>query len=147
MKHLKVLLVLVLLMQFMPAVASETTTGALPYESWLSTLQKALTGPVAFSVSLIGIVSCGVTLIFAGGEIGKFLRTLIYLVLVMTMLVGANSLMTRFFNGAVVDYEQEGGMQDEPQKLSMHFKGEQVSFNLPKSELTFFLNETQGAIS
>lgn len=84
------------------ALASSTGDGVLPYESWLATLQKSLTGPVAFSVSLIGIVSCGATLIFAGGEIGRFLRTLIYLVLVMTLLVGSNSLMTRFFNGAVI---------------------------------------------
>lgn len=87
------------------ALASSTGDGVLPYESWLATLQKSLTGPVAFSISLIGIVSCGATLIFAGGEIGRFLRTLIYLVLVMTLLVGSNSLMTRFFNGAVIDDE------------------------------------------
>lgn len=87
------------------ALASSTGDGVLPYESWLATLQKSLTGPVAFSISLIGIVSCGATLIFAGGEIGRFLRTLIYLVLVMTLLVGSNSLMTRFFNGAVISDE------------------------------------------
>ena len=84
------------------AFCAETATGVLPYENWLSMLQKSLTGPVAFSVSLIGIVSCGATLIFAGGEIGRFLRSLIYIVLVMTLLVGSNSLMTRFFNGAVI---------------------------------------------
>lgn len=36
------------------AYASDTQGGALPYESWLRTLQQSLTGPVAFSVSLIG---------------------------------------------------------------------------------------------
>lgn len=82
--------------------ASDTQGGSLPYESWLRTLQQSLTGPVAFSISLIGIVSCGATLILAGGEINKFMRSLIYIVLVMTLLVGANSLMTRFFNGAVI---------------------------------------------
>lgn len=104
--------ILTVLTLLLPAVsfeviASETSTGVLPYESWLSTLQKSLTGPVAFSVSLIGIVSCGATLIFAGGEIGRFLRSLIYLVLVMTLLVGSNSLMTRFFNGAVIAQNEE----------------------------------------
>ena len=84
------------------AYASDTQGGSLPYESWLRTLQQSLTGPVAFSVSLIGIVSCGATLILAGGEINKFMRSLIYIILVMTLLVGANSLMTRFFNGAVI---------------------------------------------
>ena len=84
------------------AYASDTQGGSLPYESWLRTLQQSLTGPVAFSVSLIGIVSCGATLILAGGDINKFMRSLIYIILVMTLLVGANSLMTRFFNGAVI---------------------------------------------
>lgn len=43
-------------------------TGALPYEEWLSVLQQSLTGPVAFSVSLIGIVTCGATLILAAAR-------------------------------------------------------------------------------
>lgn len=84
--------------------------GALPYEEWLSILQQSLTGPVAFSVSLIGIVTCGATLILSGGEISHFMRSLIYIVLVMTLLVGANSLMHNFFQGsantASIDYNQ-----------------------------------------
>lgn len=94
--------ILILALSASAAYASDTQGGSLPYESWLRTLQQSLTGPVAFSVSLIGIVSCGATLILAGGEINKFMRSLIYIVLVMTLLVGANSLMTRFFNGAVI---------------------------------------------
>ncbi len=78
------------------------TTGSLPYETWLRTIQKSLTGPVAFSVSIIGIVSCGATLIFTGGEINRFMRTLVFIVLVMTLLVGANSFMSQVFNGATV---------------------------------------------
>ncbi len=84
------------------APAAETVGNALPYEGWLQTLQQSLTGPVAFSVAMIGIVCCGATLIFAGGEIGRFMRSLVYLVLVMTMLIGANNLMSRFFNGASI---------------------------------------------
>ena len=84
-------------------MAAETGSGtALPYESWLSTIQKSLTGPVAFSISIIGIVSCGATLIFTGGEINKFMRSVVYLVLVMTLLVGANSFMSSVFNGASI---------------------------------------------
>ena len=102
--------------------ASDTQGGSLPYESWLRTLQQSLTGPVAFSISLIGIVSCGATLILAGGEINKFMRSLIYIVLVMTLLVGANSLMTRFFNGAVIAANRT------------------VSFNYLQSQNTNFIN-------
>ena len=76
------------------ALAADTASGSsvLPYETWLKTIQKSLTGPVAFSVSLIGIVSCGATLIFTGGEMGRFMRSIVYLVMVMTLLVGANTL-------------------------------------------------------
>lgn len=82
--------------------ASSTGEGYLPYESWLIKLRTSLTGPVAFSVSVIGIVSCGATLIFTGGEISRFMRSLLYMVMVFTFLIGANSLITNFFEGAVV---------------------------------------------
>ena len=59
------------------ALAADTQTSALPYEGWLKTIQKSMTGPVAYSVSIIGIVACGATLIFAGGEISKFMRSII----------------------------------------------------------------------
>lgn len=86
-----------------PALAADTGTGTtLPYESWLSDFQKSLTGPVAFAISLIGIVVSGITLILGGGEIRGFARTMVYIVLVMTLLIGANSLMTNFFNGAAI---------------------------------------------
>lgn len=86
-----------------PAWAADTGAGtALPYESWLSDFQKSLTGPVAFAISLIGIVVSGITLILGGGEIRGFARTMVYIVLVMTLLIGANSLMSNFFNGAAI---------------------------------------------
>ena len=81
---------------------AHAATGILPYEEWLTVLQESLTGPVAFSVSLIGIVTCGATLILGGGEISHFMRSMIYIVLVMTLLIGANSLMSNFFNGAAI---------------------------------------------
>ena len=103
-KSLFSLTVGLLLLVFAPTIfAADTTTNSLPYEDWLKTIQKSLTGPVAFSVSLIGMVSAGASLIFMGGEMGRFMRTMIYLALVMTLLVGANNLMTSLFNGAVID--------------------------------------------
>ena len=85
------------------ALAADTQTSALPYEGWLKTIQKSMTGPVAYSVSIIGIVACGATLIFAGGEISKFMRSIIYLVLVMGLLIGANTMMSSLFNGATIN--------------------------------------------
>ncbi len=89
------------------AFAADTSSSAvLPYENWLKTIQKSLTGPVAFSISIIGIISCGVTLIFSGGEINRFMKSVIYLVFVMTLLVGANSFMSSVFNGATIAFRE-----------------------------------------
>lgn len=91
------------------AYASSAGSGAaLPYEVWLTALQKSATGPIAFTVSLLGIIGSGATLIFTGGEISRFMRSIIYIVLVMTLLLGANSLMTNFFNGAAITPPAEG---------------------------------------
>ncbi|MDV6344798.1 TrbC/VirB2 family protein [Nitrosomonas sp. Is37] len=81
--------------------ASVGTGGALPYESWLVNLRNSVTGPVAFTFSLIGIVVAGAVLIF-GGELNAFFRTLIFIVLVMALLVGAQNIMTNLFQGAVI---------------------------------------------
>jgi type IV secretion system protein VirB2 len=86
------------LMLFAPQVAfaSEGTGGSLPYESWLTNLRNSVTGPVAFALSIIGIVVAGGVLIF-GGDLNGFFRTLIFLVLVMALLVGAQNVMGSFF--------------------------------------------------
>jgi type IV secretory pathway VirB2 component (pilin) len=78
------------------AFASTGTGGSLPYESWLTNLQNSVTGPVAFALSIIGIVVAGGVLIF-GGDLNGFFRTLIFLVLVMALLVGAQNVMSTFF--------------------------------------------------
>ena len=84
------------------AFASEGTGGALPYESWLVSLRNSVTGPVAFALSIIGIVIAGGVLIF-GGELNGFFRTLIFIVLVMALLVGAQNMMgTLFGRGAEI---------------------------------------------
>ena len=94
---------LILLMFLKDANASEVNSTSLPYESYLKDIQQSLTGPVARSVALIGIVSSGMTLIFAGGEISRFVKSLVYLVLVVGMILGANTIMTGVFNGATID--------------------------------------------
>lgn len=78
------------------AFASTGTGGSLPYESWLTNLRNSVTGPVAFTLSIIGIVVAGGVLIF-GGELNGFFRTLIFIVLVMALLVGAQNMMGTFF--------------------------------------------------
>ncbi|HEX8884690.1 MAG TPA: conjugal transfer system pilin TrbC [Noviherbaspirillum sp.] len=84
------------------AIASEGTGGALPYESWLTNLRNSVTGPVAFALSIIGIVIAGGVLIF-GGDLNAFFRTLVFIVLVMALLVGAQNMMgTLFGRGAEI---------------------------------------------
>ena len=86
------------------AQAAVGAGGALPYETWLVNLRNSVTGPVAFTLSIIGIVVAGGILIF-GGELNAFFRTLIFIVLVMALLVGANNIMTNLFQGAVIPGE------------------------------------------
>lgn len=78
------------------AFASEGTGGSLPYESWLTNLRNSATGPVAFSLSIVGIVISGGVLIF-GGDLNGFFRSLVFLTLVMAFLVGAQNIMSTFF--------------------------------------------------
>ena len=78
------------------AHAAAGTGGSLPYESWLENLRNSVTGPVAFALSIIGIGIAGGVLIF-GGDLNGFFRTLIFIVLVMALLVGAQNVMSTFF--------------------------------------------------
>ena len=86
-----------------PALATTSTgaSGGLPWESPLNTIRDSLKGPVALAISLIGIVVTGAMLIF-GGEINEFARRVIMLVLVVALLVQANSLLTNLFTSGAV---------------------------------------------
>jgi type IV secretion system protein VirB2 len=76
--------------------------GALPWDTPLTTLKNDITGPVAFTISLLAMVACGAALVF-GGEINEFVRRIIMLVLVAAFLVGATNLATALgITGAVV---------------------------------------------
>ena len=90
------LLLAVLLLAPQNAIASEGSGGSLPYETWLANLRNSVTGPVAFALSIIGIVVAGGVLIF-GGDLNGFFRTMIFLVLVMALLIGAQNIMGTFF--------------------------------------------------
>jgi type IV secretion system protein TrbC len=98
---LLILMFLGLLLFTNNTLAAVGAGGALPYETWLVNLRNSVTGPVAFTLSIVGIVVAGGILIF-GGELNAFFRTLIFIVLVMALLVGANNIMTNLFQGAVI---------------------------------------------
>jgi len=90
-----------LLFVLLPEVAHATTgtAGGLPYESFLTNLRNSMTGPVGYTISLVGIIASGVGLIF-GGDLNGFFRAIILLVLVVALVIGANSMMSSFFGGA-----------------------------------------------
>ena len=76
--------------------------GGLPWDAPLTTLRNNLTGPFAFTISLIAFVAAGITLVF-GGEVNEFIRRLIYVVLVAAMLVSVTNLAAALgIAGAVV---------------------------------------------
>ena len=107
------LICIIAMMLLLPqhAMASEGSGGSLPYESWLTQLRNSVTGPVAFALSIIGIVVAGGILIF-GGDLNGFFRTLIFIVLVMALLVGAQNMMGSFFGrGAEIAVISDGGIQ------------------------------------
>lgn len=83
--------------------ALASTTGAgLPWESPLQTIQSSLSGPVAFGISLLALIGAGAGLVF-GGELSGFIKTLFYIVIVIGVIVGANSLMGIFTtSGALI---------------------------------------------
>lgn len=68
--------------------------GGLPWEAPLTTLGNSITGPVAFYLSLLGMVGAGGTLIFSGGHVNEFMRVVIYIVLVIGMIIVAKNTMT-----------------------------------------------------
>jgi type IV secretion system protein VirB2 len=62
----------------------------------LTNLRNSVTGPVAFALAIIGIVVAGGVLIF-GGDLNGFFRTLIFIVLVMALIIGAQNILSTFF--------------------------------------------------
>lgn len=99
-----ILLALVALALLLPNLAEAATAGGggLPWETPLQTLSNSIKGPVAFTISLLGLVGCGAALIW-GGEINEFIRRFIMLVLVISLLVFASNILSNLFGvGAVI---------------------------------------------
>jgi type IV secretion system protein VirB2 len=79
-----------------------TAGGSLPWDTPLTTLKTDITGPVAFTISLLAMVACGAALVF-GGEINEFIRRLVMIVLVAAFLVGVTNLASALgITGAIV---------------------------------------------
>ena len=92
-----------LLLLLMPDQAHASTAGTgLEWESPLKKISDSIRGPVAFAIALLGVIGCGATLIW-GGEINEFIRRMIMVVLVISIILGAADLLsTLFTTGAVI---------------------------------------------
>ena len=100
-----------------PAHASQGGGAGLPWEGPLEKLKQSISGPVAFVIALLGIVSTGAMLIW-GGEISEFTRRMIYVVLVVCIIVFANSLLTgALINGALIPNHEVIGASEALERL------------------------------
>ncbi len=55
-----------------PALASNTSGGGLPFDDWMTNIRTSVTGPFAYTASIIGfVVGAGAMLIF-GGDMNGF---------------------------------------------------------------------------
>ena len=70
---------ILILLYFTATVSASTGGTALPWEGPLQAIADSLTGPVAYVISVVGIVVAGAMLVW-GGEINEFARRLIMLV-------------------------------------------------------------------
>lgn len=104
--NVKVFFLLVLLIIFstyLQEVYASTAGGAkpMPYVAWLDNLRASTSGPVAYTLSLIGIIVSGGILIF-GGDLNGFFRTLIFIVLVTALIVAADNTLRTLQAGAEI---------------------------------------------
>jgi type IV secretory pathway VirB2 component (pilin) len=83
----------------------------MPWESPLTTLKNSLTGPVALVLSILGVLVCGAMLIF-GSQINDFVRGVVVLVLVVSMIIAASNFLSALGFGSGATIGEEGGNRD-----------------------------------
>ena len=81
-------LLLIVIGMLCPQYAHAATTGGqgLPWEQGVSMIANSLTGPIAYSLVLIGAV-CSIWSIFHGGEITGFAKSMILVALAGAALI------------------------------------------------------------
>ena len=68
--------------------------GGLPWETPLQNVQQSMTGPVAKGVALVAIVGAIGTMLFLHAEMNTFTRVIVYVVLGIGTLIGANAFLS-----------------------------------------------------
>lgn len=82
------------------SAASDSGGNNLPFMSPLKTIETTITGPFAYTITMIGLVMAGAGLIFFG-EMAEFMRRLLYVVLAGSLLLGATQIIS-LFSGAII---------------------------------------------
>ena len=89
---------ILLFLAFSPGLALAAGTGggggALPWETPLQNVQQSLTGPVAKGIALVAIVGALGTLLFLHAEMNQFTRVIVFIVMGIGTLVGANAFLS-----------------------------------------------------
>ncbi len=84
------------------AHAEASTSGGLPWDGPIQTLQNDLTGPVATGISVIAFLAAGAALVF-GEELGGIAKKALYVVLGVAMIVMGNKFLAALgLSGAVI---------------------------------------------
>jgi type IV secretion system protein TrbC len=70
-----------------------STSGGLPWDTPVQTLQNDLTGPVATGISVIAFLAAGAALVF-GEELGGIAKKALFVVLGVAMIVLGNNFLS-----------------------------------------------------
>ncbi|TQV61627.1 MAG: hypothetical protein FNT15_09320, partial [Sulfurovum sp.] len=82
---IKLFFIFVLFMILTPELFA--ATSGMPWEAPLEKVKSSLSGPVAGAIALIGVVAAGAGLIFGGQEMGPFMKTIVTLILVISLIM------------------------------------------------------------
>ncbi len=82
--------------------AMASTSGGLPWDSPVKTLQNDLTGPIATGISVVAFLAAGAALVF-GEELGGIAKKALYVVMGVAMIVMGNSFLSALgLSGATI---------------------------------------------
>ena len=89
---------IILFLALSPSLALAAGTGGgaggLPWETPLQNVQQSMTGPVAKGVALVAIVGAIGTMLFLHAEMSTFTRVVVYVVMGIGTLIGANAFLS-----------------------------------------------------
>ena len=94
--RIKFAFLLISFMLLCPAIVQASTDSGMPWEDPLSKVVDSITGPVAFGISVLGVVVAGMTLAF-GGQLDGFIQKIAILSLVIALIVFATNVLSAVF--------------------------------------------------